>query len=148
TGLFAAFYAGLRQMRTKIVDSLDVLGGQLAALYPEKLIYDVPGFPAVLAKALAHDLIKQALQYNPSVVLSEQIRILEHLEDGSWLLHGDQGRHSTRTVVITAGGGSFTPKRLPGREYEQYEGKGLHYVVKDLDRFAGRSVLVVGGGDS
>jgi thioredoxin reductase (NADPH) len=146
-GLFGAFYAGLRQMRTKIIDSLDVLGGQLAALYPEKFIYDVPGFPAVLAKTLAHDLVRQAIQYQPTIVLNEQVQRLEHTGD-HWRLHSDQSVHTSRTILISAGAGSFTPKRLTGREFEQFEGRGLHYVIKDLEQFKGRSMLVVGGGDS
>ncbi len=147
TGLFAAFYAGLRQMRTRIIDSLDVLGGQLAALYPEKFIYDVAGFPAVLAKTLAHDLIRQAIQFKPTIVLNEQVRRLERCDEG-WRLHGQRGVYATRTVLIAAGAGSFTPRRLPGAEFARFEGRGLCYVVTDPDRFAHQSVLVIGGGDS
>src|SRR5687767_11084458 len=78
TGLFAAFYAGLRQMSVKLIDSLEVLGGQLATLYPEKYIYDVAGFPKILAKDLAHSLIEQGLQYGPQVCLGEQVQTLDH----------------------------------------------------------------------
>ena len=108
TGLFAAFYAGLRQMSVKIIDSLDVLGGQLATLYPEKYIYDVPGFPKVLAKDLVRELVVQATQYNPSVCLGEQVISLD-FDDSTKLytVTTSKSRHPSRTVLIAAGVGSF-----------------------------------------
>jgi ferredoxin/flavodoxin---NADP+ reductase len=148
TGLFGAFYAGLRGMRTKIVDSLDQLGGQLNALYPEKFIYDVAGFPAVLAKTLSHELTKQAMQYHPTIALNQQVLRLCRLDPDRLELVTDREAHHSRTVLIAAGGGAFTPKRLPGREYQQYEGRGLHYFIRDMTEFARKSILVVGGGDS
>ncbi|HOB75932.1 MAG TPA: NAD(P)/FAD-dependent oxidoreductase [Phycisphaerae bacterium] len=147
-GLFAAFYAGLRGMRTKIIESLDHLGGQLTTLYPEKFIYDVAGYPAVLAKTLAAELIRQAAQYQPDIVLNEQVHRLRRLDPQTIELETQQGRHYSRTVVITAGGGAFTPKRLPGREYSHYEGRGLHYFITDLLQFRGKQIVVIGGGDS
>jgi len=147
-GLFAAFYAGLREMSVKIVDSLDVLGGQLATLYPEKYVYDVAGFPKVFAKDLAAQLIEQGLQYNPQLCLGEQVMTLVK-EDWGWTLTTNRAVHRAKTIIIAAGMGAFSPKMLPlpnAREYEN--GRGLHYFVKDLSVFKGQRVLIVGGGDS
>src|SRR6185312_8824643 len=113
-GLFAAFYAGLRQMSVKIIDSLDVLGGQLVTLYPEKYIYDVAGFPTVLAKDLANNLIEQGLQYGAIPCLGEQVRTLDFDESGrQFTLQTSKAEHRTRSILIAAGVGSFTPKKLP-----------------------------------
>jgi ferredoxin/flavodoxin---NADP+ reductase len=149
TGLFGAFYAGMRQMSTKIVDGLEELGGQLTALYPEKYIYDMPGFPRVKAKDLVKEQAEQGLQYGAELALGEKIVTIERREDGVWVLTGEKGTvHLTRTVVITGGAGSFSPKRLPLEGVEQWEGRGLHYFVKDPEVFRDRNVLIVGGGDS
>lgn len=146
TGLFAAFYAGLREMRTKIIDSLDQLGGQLTALYPEKLIYDVAGFPAVLAKTLTSELVRQAMQYRPAVQLNERVAQFKLTSTGVFELRTDAAVHASRTVLIATGGGAFTPKKLP--QFARYEGQGLHYFVKDLGAMRGKRILVIGGGDS
>src|SRR5829696_8778114 len=149
TGLFAAFYAGLRQMSVKIIDSLEALGGQLVTLYPEKYIYDVAGFPKVLAKDLAAGLVEQALQYNPTVCLGEQVRDLLFDEDTRlYTVTTDKGEHIARSILIAAGVGAFQAKTLPLPNAKAYEGYGLHYFVKDLSAFKGRRVLIVGGGDS
>jgi ferredoxin/flavodoxin---NADP+ reductase len=149
TGLFAAFYAGLRRMRTKVIDSLEILGGQLTTLYPEKLIYDVPGFPAVLAKDLAKGLIEQGLRYRPTVCLGERVRELVTDDPSDALrLVTDKAVHRARAIVIAAGVGAFQPKTLPLPNTKEYEGRGLYYFVKDVSAFAGQRVLIVGGGDS
>ena len=149
TGLFAAFYAGLRQMSIKILDSLEILGGQLTTLYPEKYIYDVGGFPKVLSKDLAVGLVEQALQYNPAVCLGEQVRELLFDEASRvFTLVTPVARHQARSILIAAGVGAFQAKTLPLSNAKGFEGKGLHYFVKELSRFQGRRVLIVGGGDS
>jgi thioredoxin reductase (NADPH) len=112
-GLFAAYYAGLRQMSVKILDSLDVLGGQLVTLYPEKYIYDVAGFPRVLAKDLVGNLTEQGMQYGAVACLGEQVLEVLDLPEGGFLVKTSQREHRARAVVITAGMGSFTPKKLP-----------------------------------
>jgi thioredoxin reductase (NADPH) len=149
-GLFAAFYAGMRQMSTKIVDGLEELGGQLTALYPEKFIYDMPGFPKVKAKDLVREQAEQGLQYGAEVCLGEKIVTIHRREDdGLWVLTSEKGReHLTRTVLITGGAGSFSPKKLPVEDVELWEGKGLHYFVKDPEVFRDQNLLIVGGGDS
>jgi thioredoxin reductase (NADPH) len=149
TGLFAAFYAGLRGMSVKIIDSLDILGGQLTTLYPEKFIYDVGGFPQILAKDLANALIEQAGQYKPSVALGERVERLERDEGaGVFTLHTKTKHHRTRSILIAAGIGAFEPKTLPLPEAERFAGRGLHYFVKDLQSLRDKRVLIVGGGDS
>ena len=147
-GLFAAFYAGLRTMSVKIVDSLAEPGGQLAALYPDKYIYDVAGFPKVRARALVDDLVVQALQYGPTVCLGEQATTLA-AADGGWVIGTDGGRpHRSRTVLLTAGIGYFAPRKLTDASLARFEGHGLHYVLPGLDVFRGRRVLLLGGGDT
>jgi ferredoxin/flavodoxin---NADP+ reductase len=149
TGLFAAFYAGMREMSVKIIDSLDSLGGQLSTLYPEKYIYDVGGFPKVLAKDLANNLIEQAMQYSPTVCVGEQVMTLEEGEAGSgWRLKTNRGVHLAKTILIAGGMGAFQHKTLPLPNAGDYSGKGLHYFVKELAGFHGKRVLIVGGGDS
>lgn len=148
-GLFGAFYAGMRQMSTKIIDGLEELGGQLTALYPEKFIYDMPGFPKILAKDLVTMGAEQGLQYGAEVVLGQKIVTLEQREDKIWRMVSEKGHeHLSRTVVITAGAGSFSPRRLPLSGTEKWEGHGIHYFVKQTDVFAGKRILIVGGGDS
>jgi ferredoxin/flavodoxin---NADP+ reductase len=149
TGLFAAFYAGLRQMSVKIIDSLEALGGQLVTLYPEKYIYDVAGFPKVLAKDLAANLVEQALQYKPTVCLGEQVATLDFDEQSRiYTIRTARTGHHARAILIAAGVGSFVPKTLPLPNAKDFASKGLHYFVKSLDIFAGQRVLIVGGGDS
>src|SRR5262245_5810358 len=147
-GLFAAFYAGLRTMKVKLVDSLAEAGGQLSALYPDKYIYDVAGFPRVKARELVDELVKQANQYAPTICLGEQATTLRAV-DGGWELGSDRGReHRTRTVLLTAGIGYFAPRKLTDPSLARFEGKGLHYVLPGLEVFRGRRVLLLGGGDT
>lgn len=147
-GLFGAFYAGLRQMSVKIIDSLEDLGGQLVTLYPEKYIYDVAGFPKVLAKDLARDLVTQGLQYGAVPCLGEQVQSVVDHPEGGFSLTTTKATHRARAVVICAGVGAFQPKKLPLANEAQFHGRGLHYFVKKLDVFRGQRVLVIGGGDS
>lgn len=147
TGLFGAFYAGLRQMKTKIIDSLPQLGGQLSALYPEKYIYDVGGFPKILAKDLVRQFEEQALQYAPTVCLDEKVLRLEP-QGETILLTTDRGTHRTRTVLIAAGVGAFIPRKLDLPGMDALEGKGIHYFVSQPETLRDRRLVIVGGGDS
>ena len=148
SGLFAAFYAGLRQMKTKIIDALEQPGGQVAVLYPEKYIYDVPGQFKVLAKDLVKSLVEQAFQYNPTVVLGERVTSM-HRSNGVFELGTDRGtKHMSKAVLVAAGVGAFSPNRLEAQGAADYEGRGVYYFVKDKSVFRGKNLLVVGGGDS
>ncbi|CAM3778579.1 NAD(P)/FAD-dependent oxidoreductase [Mesobacillus zeae] len=147
-GLFTAFYGGMRQASVKIIESLPQLGGQLSALYPEKYIYDVAGFPKVRAQELVNNLKEQMAKFDPVAVLEQSVEKLEKLEDGSFKLTTDKEIHYSKTVIITAGNGAFQPRRLELESTAGYEGKNLHYFIDDLSQFAGQNVAVLGGGDS
>jgi thioredoxin reductase (NADPH) len=147
TDLFAAFYAGLRGVSARIIDSLPELGGQLMALYPEKYIYDVGGFPQILARDLAANLIEQGTQFGADIRLEEQVQELIRTEEG-FVLTTDKARYPTRTVVISGGKGAFSPRALECPGYTELLGKGVTYHVKDPSAYAGKRVLLVGGGDS
>ncbi|MBI3840460.1 MAG: NAD(P)/FAD-dependent oxidoreductase [Thaumarchaeota archaeon] len=148
SGLFAAFYAGLRQMKTKIIDALEEPGGQVAVLYPEKYIFDAPGFSKILAKELVRNLVDQAFQYNPTVVLGERVTTMAK-NDGVFELGTDKGtKHLSKAVLIAAGVGAFSPNRLEAAGAGDYEGKGVFYFVKDKSVFRDKRLLIVGGGDS
>lgn len=147
-GLFTAFYAGMRQASCKIIESMPQLGGQLAALYPEKFIYDVAGFPKVRAQELVDSLKKQAFQFETEVVLEETVENVSKREDDIFEITTNIGVHLTKSVIITAGCGAFQPRKLEIDGAEKYEKENLHYFINDLDIFAGQKVLVCGGGDS
>ncbi|MCL4506834.1 MAG: NAD(P)/FAD-dependent oxidoreductase [Chloroflexi bacterium] len=147
-GLFGAFYAGLRELKVEVIDALDEPGGQLAALYPEKYIYDVPGYPKVLSRDLVKHLVEQTMMWKPQMHLGERVQKLNRNEDGTITLGTDKGEHHARSVLICGGVGAFTPKKLPNPEFTQYENNGLFYSVKEKSIFRGKNLLVVGGGDS
>ncbi|MCE7793023.1 NAD(P)/FAD-dependent oxidoreductase [Salipaludibacillus sp. CUR1] len=147
-GLFTAFYGGLRQAKVKIIEAMPQLGGQLSALYPEKYIYDVAGFPKVRAQELVDNLEEQAKQFDPTVVLEQAVENVEKGDDNIFTLTTEKEKHYTKTVIITAGVGAFKPRRLDIEGAEQFEGKNLHYFVSDLTKFAGDRVVLAGGGDS
>ncbi|GAE30318.1 thioredoxin reductase [Halalkalibacter hemicellulosilyticusJCM 9152] len=146
TGLFAAFYGGMRQAKVKIIESMPQLGGQLSALYPEKYIYDVAGFPKVRAQELVDRLAEQASQFNPTIVLEQSVQELIKQEDESYIIQTDKDTHFTKAVIITAGAGAFQPRRLEVEGASNYEGKNLHYFIQDLSAFAGKRVIVCGEG--
>lgn len=147
TGMFAQFYAGMRGVGAQIVDALPQLGGQLAALYPEKYIFDVAGFPKILAKDLVKALAEQTAQFGGAAHLQQRVTGLEE-EDGHLVLVTDRGRFPTKAIVIAAGIGAFSPRRLPQACAEPWYGRGIYDVVTDPEEFRGRKVLIIGGGDS
>jgi thioredoxin reductase (NADPH) len=147
TGLYAAFYAGMRGISCRIIDALPELGGQLTALYPEKDVFDVAGFPRVLAKDLARDLVVQGTQFDPDVCLEERVEELGR--DGDHFdLVTDAGVRPTRSLVIAAGKGAFKPRTLDVPGWDRFYRDGIWSHVKDPESYRDRRVLIVGGGDS
>lgn len=136
-GMFAAFYAGMRQAKTKIIDSLPQLGGQLATLYPEKYIYDIPGYPAVKASDLVANLEKQLTTFNHSFHLNEEVLSITK-EDEIIEITTTKGIHYSKAVILTLGSGSFQPRKLNVPEATTYEHHGLDYFVNDLMKYAGK----------
>lgn len=148
TGLFGAFYAGMRGMKTKIIDALPEPGGQLAVLYPEKYIYDVPGHPKILAKDLVKLLVDQANIFTPTFVLGERVIDLNQRNGGPFELGTDSRIHKAKSVLISGGIGAFAPNRLEAPGITKFEGKGVYYHVKDKSAFRDKRILIIGGGDS
>jgi thioredoxin reductase len=142
-------------MTVKVIDALPQTGGQLITLYPEKMIYDTPGFPGILSKDLVTNLTEQASQWNPAMALGERAETLEQVslpggepDETCWMIGTNKDRHFSRTVVIAAGIGAFQPSKLKNESIDRFEGKGVEYLVKDLSVYTGKRVLVIGGGDS
>ena len=151
TGLFAAFYAGMRGASARIIDALPALGGQLMALYPEKYIFDVAGFPKVLAKDLVRDMATQGLQFGATTHLGQVVTGLRRVEqNGSshFVLETSEAEYPTKTIIIAAGIGAFEARRLGIEGEDRFEEKGLYFKVLDPRQFEGKRVLLVGGGDS
>ncbi|QQK76245.1 NAD(P)/FAD-dependent oxidoreductase [Salicibibacter cibarius] len=147
-GLFSAFYAGMRQLNVKVIESMPQLGGQLSALYPEKYIYDVAGFPEITGQGLVDHLKTQAFQFDPAIILNETLQTIEKDEEGIFTLQTEENVHYSKTILITAGVGAFQPRKLKLDNAQWYEDKNLHYFIDDLNHFEGKEVFVCGGGDS
>ncbi|HYT83787.1 MAG TPA: NAD(P)/FAD-dependent oxidoreductase [Gemmatimonadales bacterium] len=151
TGLFAAFYAGMRGASHRLIDNLDQVGGQLTALYPEKYIFDVAGFPKILSKDLVKGMAEQGLQWKAPVHLGEKVIGLRTTQDNGKRLFTvvtDKDEYPGRTVLIAGGIGAFTPRKLPLKDADQWLGKGLYDRVLNPKEFTRKRVLIVGGGDS
>ncbi|HOD65605.1 MAG TPA: NAD(P)/FAD-dependent oxidoreductase [candidate division Zixibacteria bacterium] len=147
--MYGMYYAGLRMMRAKAIDMLEEVGGGLMALYPEKYIYDVAGFPKVLAKDLVRQFEAQAAQYPTNTFcLGEKVTEVTREGDGVFRLTTDRQAHYTRTVVVCAGLGAYIPKRMDVPNVEKLEGRGVYYFCRRLRDFADKDVLIVGGGDA
>lgn len=152
TGLFGAFYAGMRGASCRLIDALPALGGQLMALYPEKYIFDVAGFTKVLAKDLVSAMVEQGLQFGATTHLGEVVTGLVRVEEaegiGHFQIETTGGSYPSRTIIIAAGIGAFEARKLPLDGVEHFEEKGLYHKVIDPRLFSGQRVLLVGGGDS
>src|SRR3989344_3677566 len=152
-GLFGAFYAGMREMSINIIDSLPQVGGQLSALYPEKYIFDMPGFPKVLAKDLVRDMWAQAQLGKPDLHLNEKITKISPQPSAEnrecYCIETITGnKHYTKTVMLALGMGAFQPQKLVVAGLAEKEGKNVHYFLKPLDTYKNSEVLIIGGGDS
>jgi thioredoxin reductase (NADPH) len=152
-GLFSIFECGMLKLSCHVIDSLDAIGGQLSALYPEKPIYDIPGFPKVLAADLVLDLEAQAAPFNPVYHLNQQVVNLLKNQDNRWIVKTSKGTLiNAGAVIIAAGVGAFGPNRPPLKGIEAFEGQGtgvgVHYLVKRREDFRGKRVVIAGGGDS
>lgn len=147
-GMFAAFYGGMRKASVKLIESMPQLGGQVAALYPEKYIYDVAGFPKVTGQELINNLHEQLKLFEPDVRLEERVLQIEKKEERHFVVTTDKGVHYARAIIITAGVGAFEPRRLDLPNAAHFEQTNLHYFVSDMNRVRGKKVLISGGGDS
>ncbi|MFE3847353.1 NAD(P)/FAD-dependent oxidoreductase [Flavobacterium sp. LB3P45] len=149
TGLFAVFEAGLLKLKCHILDALPQAGGQLSELYPKKPIYDIPGFPEVLAGDLVGNLMEQIKQFEPGFTLGERAETIEKQEDGSFIVTSNKGKKFHASVVAIAGGlGSFEPRKPLIEDIEFYEDKGVKYFIKNPEKFRDKRVVIAGGGDS
>ncbi len=151
-GMCTAFWAGMREASSRVIDSLPELGGQLTTLYPEKWIFDVPGHPRILARDLVELLRVQSLEaFDVPVHLGTTVSTISWEGSGDdrvVVLHTDAGELRSRTVIVGGGHGAFEPKKMPGYDMTPWEGRGVHYVVGSKAMFEGKRVMIVGGGDS
>ena len=149
TGLFAVFEAGLLQLRCHIIDALPQPGGQCAEIYPKKPIYDIPGFPEILAGDLVANLMEQIKPFQPGFTLGEQATTIEQKQDGTFVVTTNEGTQHHAPVVAIAGGlGSFEPRKPLLDNLADYEDRGVEYMIKDPEKFRDQRVLLAGGGDS
>ncbi len=149
TGLFAVFEAGLLKIRCHIIDALPQAGGQLSELYPKKPIFDIPGFPEVLAGDLVSNLMEQIKQFQPGFTLGERAETIEKIDDGTFIVTTHKGtKHHAQAVAIAGGLGSFEPRKPLIDDIEFYEDKGVNYFIKNPEQFRNKRVVIAGGGDS
>lgn len=149
TGLFAVFEAGLLKLKCHLIDALPQPGGQLAEIYPKKPIYDIPGYPEVLAGDLIDNLMKQIEVFNPGFTLGERAQTIEKTDDDKFIVTTNKGTKHIAPVIAIAGGlGSFEPRKPPIQNITDFEEKGVEYMVKNPDQFAEKNIVISGGGDS
>ena len=149
TGLFTVFEAGLLKLKCHLIDALPQPGGQCSEIYPKKPIYDIPGFPEILAGDLTKNLLEQGKQFEPGFTLGERAETIEKQEDGSFVVTTNKGTQHQAPVVAIAGGlGSFEPRKPALDDLELYEDRGLEYFIKDPEVYRNKRVVISGGGDS
>ena len=151
TGLFTVFEAGLLQLKCHIIDALPQPGGQLAELYPKKPIFDIPGYPEVLAGDLVTNLMEQIKQFQPGFTLGQTAETIDKLEDGTFIVTTNEGvKHHAKAVAIAGGLGTFEPRKpiLKDIEFYEKEDRGVDYFVKDPEKYRGKNIVISGGGDS
>jgi len=149
TGLFTVFEAGLLKLKCHLIDALPQPGGQCSELYPKKPIYDIPGFPEILAGDLTSNLLEQGKQFQPGFTLGERAETIEKQEDGSFIVTTNKGTQHHAPIIAIAGGlGSFEPRKPKLEGIENYEDKGVAYFIKDPEVYRNKKVVIAGGGDS
>ncbi len=148
-GLFAVFEAGLLKMRCHLIDALPQVGGQLSEIYPQKPIYDIPGYPEINAQDLVDNLMDQAKPFKPTFTLGERVDHLDKQEDGSFIVTtSDKTKVHAQVIIIAGGLGCFEPRKPALENLGDFEGKGITYMVKDPEKFRDKRVVLAGGGDS
>ncbi len=148
-GLFTVFEAGLLKLKCHLIDALPQVGGQLSEIYPKKPIYDIPGYPSILAGELVSNLMEQIAPFNPDFTLGERAESITQDEAGIFTLTSNKGTQISAPVVVIAGGlGSFEPRKPPLEGISNYEDKGVDYMVRDPEKYRGKKILIAGGGDS
>ncbi|MDD2981889.1 MAG: NAD(P)/FAD-dependent oxidoreductase [Crocinitomicaceae bacterium] len=148
-GLFTVFEAGLLKLTCHLIDSLPQAGGQCSEIYPKKPIYDIPGFPSVLAGELVDNLMEQAAPFKPGFTLGEAATDIEKQEDGSFIVTTIRGtKHHAPIVMIAGGLGVFEPRKPPIANIEEFEDRGVEYIIKDPEFYRGKRIVIAGGGDS
>ena len=148
-GLFTVFEAGLLKLRCHLIDALPIPGGQCAEIYPKKPIYDIPGYPSILAGELVDNLMEQIKPFNPGFTLGTKAETIEKTDDGQFYVKTDDGTEHKAPVIAIAGGlGVFTPRKPPIEGLANFEKKGVDYIVKDPEKFRDKRVVISGGGDS
>ncbi len=148
-GLFAVFEAGLMKLRCHLIDAIPQAGGQLSEIYPKKPIYDIPGYPTVLAGELVDKLMEQAAPFKPGFTLGERAETIDELPNGNFVVTTSQGtKHEAPVVMIAGGLGSFEPRKPMIENLTDFEQNGVNYIVKDPDQYLGKEIIISGGGDS
>ncbi|MBC3758008.1 NAD(P)/FAD-dependent oxidoreductase [Hyunsoonleella sp. SJ7] len=149
TGLFTVFEAGLLKLKCHLIDALPQPGGQCSELYPKKPIYDIPGFPEILAGDLTRNLLEQGKQFEPGFTLGERADKVEKQEDGTFIVTTNKGtKHQAPVVAIASGLGSFEPRKPALDSLVDYEDKGVEYMIKEPEMYRDKNVVIAGGGDS
>ncbi|TYP75898.1 NAD(P)/FAD-dependent oxidoreductase [Aquimarina intermedia] len=149
TGLFTVFEAGLLKLKTHLIDALPQPGGQCAEIYPKKPIYDIPGFPEILAGDLVNNLMEQIKPFEPGFTLGERAQTIEKLEDDTFVVTTNKGtKHNAPVIAIAGGLGSFEPRKPPIPNIDLYEDNGVAYIIRDPEVYRDKRVVIAGGGDS
>ncbi len=148
-GLFTVFEAGLLKLRCHLIDVLPQVGGQLTEIYPKKPIYDIPGFPSILAGDLIDNLMEQIAPFKPGFTLGEKAVSIEETSDNQFIVTTNQGtKHKAPNIAIAGGLGCFEPRKPPIANITEFEGKGVDYMIKDPEKYRNKKVVIAGGGDS